>query len=208
MKRVFSLFLALTMITLFSCTSDNEPSVKNSETVEVSDIQGEWVISSPDILNNSNLVLKNYHSLLWTNRRGESYAGPYYAFTNVNDGTLKAQGSLLGVDNLDWIRIQDIRFPLRSVGGNKHLIITCALNHVLPDIDWCEKVDKWTTVNRDSWYFWSDSWFSYRFEVIEYNERQMKLKLLGSSVSSHTHENDYPLRMENGVVINLQRLNM
>ena len=198
------------MITLFGCksNSDDEPSIKDSQTVEISDIKGVWMISSPDNLNNAKLVLQDFSTVSWSDKFGNTYVGPHYSFENVNDSTLKAQGSLVGSNRFNWIHIQDIYCTLRSVGGNKHLKITCDLKPMLPDIDWCQNVDNWNTVNRHSWYFWEDNWFSYRFEVIEYSERQMKLKLLESSIRFCDYRDDYPLRLNNGVVINLRKMAM
>lgn len=112
MKKVLCVFLAVTMITLFGCksNSDDEPSIKDSQTVEISDIKGVWMISSPDNLNNAKLVLQDFSTVSWSDKFGNTYVGPHYSFENVNDSTLKAQGSLVGSNRFDWIHIHVQRY--------------------------------------------------------------------------------------------------
>lgn len=53
--------------------------------------------------------------------------------------------------------------------------------------------------------FWESNWFKFTFEIVDYSENSMQLKLLDSDIRFEDYESSYPLRLSNGSVLTLQR---
>lgn len=206
MKKFLILFIAV--FALCSCSKDTDETVivKTSENVTTEDIMGDWIITYPSSLNGAKFVLHNMETCTWSNKFGYCFSGPYYFIENINDDVLKQQGLLLDLQNLNKIHIETIK--VRNASGdsnNKRLLLICDLKTFLPHPDYLKK--HLENIDRDTYYFWEDNDFDYSFEIINYNDNYMELKLTGYCVRFGSYINNYPLRLENNTIIKLSRIN-
>lgn len=203
MKRIW--FALLLIVSFVGCSSDDsESNNKDSRTVTLSDIKGTWQITdaSPSNVVGVRLVLNDNTSCVWSDKFGNTFSGPYYFLENVNDDVLKAQCALVGSETNSKIHISEAKV-IGKASGNTDLYIMCDLMPLLPAVNWQYFDEK---VNRSAWYFWESNWFKYTFEITEYTENSMRLKLSESLVRFEDYESDYPLRLSVGTVFTLKRL--
>lgn len=202
MKKLFSLLFFV--LALSACSSDSlensDNENKNNQNITLSDIKGKWVVTS-QILKGIRLVLNDQSSCVWSDKFNNTFAGPYYFLVNVNDNVLKDQCALIGSDVNNKIHISEIKVQ-KNTSGNTDLYIRCDLMPLLPNLDWQYFSEK---VNREAWYFWEGNWFYYTFEVTNYTDNYMQLKLRESSIRFVDYEQNYPLRINTGTTIILQR---
>ena len=83
------------------------------------------------------------------------------------------------------------------------LNITCDLRPYLPSKN--SQAFNENKVDHDVWYFWADSDFSYKFEIISYTKNLMKLKLIESDFRFANYEEKYPLRTPIGTELTFER---
>lgn len=202
MKRIwFALLVALLFV---GCSSDNdETNTVNSHTVTLSDVKGTWVVVSamPQSVVGIRLVLNDKTNCVWSDKFDNTFSGPYYFLENIDDAVLKEQCALIASDVNDKIHINDIKVLWQNV-GNAHLYIMCDLMPLLPSVNWQYFNER---VDRTAWYFWENNWFKFTFEIVDYSENSMQLKLLDSDIRYDDYESSYPLRLSNGSVLTLQR---
>lgn len=213
MKKISILLLLAVLFA--SCSSDDEDSqdIKNNLTVELSDIKGEWTVTAATDgkATGIRLVLKddmyNSDGCSWTDKRGNFYVGPLFKFYNVNDDILKRQASLLASEVNDEIHIgsANVRKYVTEESNytevyRSELVIVCDLKTLLPSLNWeyfSEKVD------RETWYFWEYATFTYTFNIEEYTESRMKLRLTSSNTRYKSDR--FPLRLKDNTELTLQR---
>ena len=202
MKKLFSILIVV--IAIVSCSSDpsenSQDESKNSQNITTSDIKGKWKVIS-DNLKGVRLILDDNSPCVWSDKFSNTFSGPYYFIENVSDDVLKNQCALIGSDVNDKIHISVIKVQGHT-SGNADLYIRCDLMPLLPNLDWQYFSEK---VNREAWYFWEGNWFYYTFEVTNYTDNYMHLKLRESSIRFDDYEQNYPLRIDAGTVIMLQR---
>lgn len=203
MKRIW--FALLLVVSFVGCSSDDSESEnKDSRMATLSDIKGIWQITDaiPANVVGVRMVLNDNASCVWSDKFDNTFSGPYYFLENINDDVLKAQCALIGSETNNKIHISEIKV-IGKTSGNTDLYIMCDLMPLLPAINWQYFDEK---VNTSAWYFWESNWFKYTFEIIEYTDNSMRLKLLESLVRFEDYENDYPLRFSVGMVFTLKRL--
>lgn len=202
MKKLFSLLIFA--LALSACSSDSLESSKNenknSQNIAISDIKGEWVVTSEN-LKGIRLVLNDNSSCIWSDKFNNTFSGPYYFLENVNDDVLKAQCALIASEMNNKIHISEIKVQGHT-SGNVDLYIRCDLMPLLPNLNWQNFSEK---VNEEAWYFWEGNWFYYTFEVTNYTDSYMQLRLRESSIRFVDYEQNYPLRINTGTTIILQR---
>jgi len=203
MKRIMLLLLPFFVL---GCSSDNEEVQKDKDvsTVELSDIKGAWTItnSSNAALKSIILTLNDNMSCVWEDKGGNTYAGPYWMLENVNDEMLTEQCRLMAVDNANRIHINTVKVIGHTESTNKELYLKCDLLPFMPAKNWSDFSEK---VNSEIWNFWIDSTFDYTFDISEYTQTTMTLRLTDSSIRYDSYESRYPLRISNGTTLTLQR---
>lgn len=194
MKKCFILLLP---ILLFSCSSSNDNILdKNSQNVELSDLNGTWTAtnSSPKNLNGIQLILKATDTCVWDDKFGNTFSGPYYFISNISDEILKNQCDLIASSTNDKIHIGSIKIN-KYQSGNSELYLECDLLPFLPDKNWAYFSER---VNSSAWSFWIENNFKYTFTIVEYTNTKMVLKLKSSDVRFTDYKKDYPLPMDVG----------
>lgn len=204
MKIYFIVFASILLS--FSCctTSDNENEDEstNNKSVELSDLYGTWTASNSGAnINGMQLILDPSTICTWSDKFRNSYVGPYYFLSNVNDSTLKSQCKLIASDVNDKIHIKTIKI-IKYQTGNTELYVVCDLLPFLPDIKWDHFSEK---VDITAWYFWESNHFDYTFDIVEYTDVKMILRLKSSDVECTDFKKDYPLPMEVGENIVLSK---
>lgn len=211
MKKI--LFLMLLSMVLFSCSSsnDDEKTAKNNLTVELSDIKGTWYVTQSTAANWKGIVmvLNDRQDCGWIQRDGD-YVGPYYFLENVNDNTLKEQCGLLGANDANKIHIRKIHISKYASEESNYkdvyksvLNINCDLRTYLPSKNSEIYIDN--KIDHEAWSFWVDAEFSYSFEIIKYTSAQMVLKVVDSDFLYSDYESKYPMRIQNGTELTLER---
>lgn len=203
-KYFFATLTVVTMMALVGCSSDDDEIIeKNSQNVTLEDIKGTWRVTDASLSNiiGVELVLDDLAKCVWSDKFDNAFAGPYYFLENVTDEVLKEQCALIGSEINNKIHIMEIKV-IGHLSGNADLYLNCDLMPLLPSISWQYFDEK---VNRSAWYFWEDNWFKYTFEITEYTDSRMKLKLSSSLIRFDDYEHDYPLRIPTGTTLTMQR---
>ncbi len=202
MRKLIFIFVAI--FALCSCSKDDgEILIKSIENVTTEDLYGDWSITYPISLSGAKFEFHKFERCTWSDKFGNFFEGPYNFIENLNDDVLKQQGLLLGIDNLNKIHINT--FKVRSFNDNhKELLLICDLQTFLAHPDYAKH--NWNEIDRNTYYFWDDNYFDYQFEIINYNDTYMELKLLAHSVRFGSYIEKYPLMLEKNTILKLQRI--
>lgn len=193
------------LLTLFSCSKneDEEFITKDSKNVELIDLKGEWCFLNSNNLNGVKLVLDDTYSCTWSDKFDNEFVGPYYMLEDIDDNVLKEQCNLISSDVNDRIHISKIKIKHNGLNGNCHLWMECDLKPFLPCKNWVYFKER---VDREAWYFWEDNYWVYEFQITNYSINEMKLELFESYVRFGDYTKKYPLRMDKGSTVTLQRI--